>query len=192
MTTHSRWIILAALGIGIAIGYVAALSRTEEVVARAETPPKPIAKSPVRKNAQPNIVFVMADNLGYGEPGCYGGGILRGAPTPRIDKLATQGIRLLNYSVESQCTPSRSALLTGRFALRSGTTRVNRGGGPYGLTQWEITLAELLSVPGTAFRTRRRSVRGPRRPGSIRKSRRCHTSSKARKATRRVNWRSTT
>src|SRR5262245_38691267 len=77
--------------------------------------------------ARPNIVFMMADNLGYGEVGCYGGGILRGAPTPRIDALAQQGLRLLNYNVESQCTPSRSALMTGRFALRSGTYRVPRG-----------------------------------------------------------------
>ena len=58
---------------------------------------------------QPNIVFLLADNLGYGEPGCYGGGILRGAATPRIDRLASEGLRLLNYNVEAQCTPSRSS-----------------------------------------------------------------------------------
>src|SRR5690242_11208578 len=75
-----------------------------------------------------NIVLMLADNLGYGELGCYGGGILRGAPTPRIDKLAREGFRLLNYNVEAQCTPSRSALLTGRHSIRSGTMRVNRGG----------------------------------------------------------------
>jgi arylsulfatase A-like enzyme len=50
------------------------------------------------------------DNLGYGELGVYGGGILRGAPTPRIDTLASEGMRLLNFNVEAQCTPSRSAL----------------------------------------------------------------------------------
>jgi arylsulfatase A-like enzyme len=99
---------------------------------------------------KPNIVFMMADNLGYGELGCYGGGILRGAATPRIDRLAREGLRLLNYNVEAQCTPSRSALMTGRFSMRSGTMRVNRGGALYGLTQWEITLAELLSGQGYA------------------------------------------
>src|SRR5688572_22505875 len=98
----------------------------------------------------PNIVFMMADNLGYGEVGCYGGGVLRGAPTPRIDSLASQGLRLLNYNVESQCTPSRSALMTGRFAIRSGTVRVPKGEASYGLTQWEITLAELLGSRGYA------------------------------------------
>jgi hypothetical protein len=45
---------------------------------------------------EPNIVFMLMDNLGYGELGVYGGGILRGAPTPRIDKLASEGMRLLN------------------------------------------------------------------------------------------------
>ena len=46
-----------------------------------------------------NIVFILMDNLGYGEVGCYGGGILRGAATPRIDKLATEGTRLLNFTL---------------------------------------------------------------------------------------------
>jgi len=99
---------------------------------------------------KPNIVFILMDNLGYGEVGCYGGGIIRGAPTPRIDKLATEGTRLLNFNVEAQCTPSRSALLTGRFSIRSGTHSVPIGGGMDGLTQWEITLAELLSGRGYA------------------------------------------
>src|SRR4029077_19539033 len=99
---------------------------------------------------KPNIVFTLMDNLGYGELGCYGGGILRGAATPRIDKLATEGTRLLNFNVEAQCTPSRSALMTGRFANRSGTQYVPIGGGIEGLTQWEVTIAELLSGAGYA------------------------------------------
>src|SRR5262249_33031100 len=80
--------------------------------------------APLHANAQqnkPNIVVLLADNLGYGELGVYGGGILRGAPTPRIDTLAGEGMRLLNFNVEAQCTPSRSALMTGRFSIRSGT-----------------------------------------------------------------------
>lgn len=97
---------------------------------------------------KPNIVFILMDNLGYGEVGCYGGGITRGAATPRIDQLAAEGTRLLNFNVESQCTPSRSAILTGRFSIRSGTHSVPMGGGMDGLTQWEITIAELLSGAG--------------------------------------------
>src|SRR5437899_5247469 len=99
---------------------------------------------------KPNIVVILMDNLGYGELGVYGGGILRGAPTPRIDALAGEGTRLLNFNVEAQCTPSRSALLTGRFAIRSGTYQVPRGGVPEGLTTWEMTLPQLLSAQGYA------------------------------------------
>jgi arylsulfatase len=50
----------------------------------------------VAQQDRPNIVFILMDNLGYGELGVYGGGMLRGAPTPRIDKLASEGMRLLN------------------------------------------------------------------------------------------------
>ena len=62
---------------------------------------------------KPSIVLVLMDNLGWGEPGVYGGGILRGAPTPRIDQLAAEGMRRLNYNVEAQALPSRAALMTG-------------------------------------------------------------------------------
>ena len=99
---------------------------------------------------KPNVVVVLMDNLGYGELGVYGGGILRGAATPRIDTLAGEGMRLLNFNVEAQCTPSRSALLTGRFAIQSGTNEVPIGEVPDGLTQWEITIAEALSEQGYA------------------------------------------
>jgi len=106
---------------------------------------------PSRKRLQkPNIVFLLMDNLGYGEVGCYGGGVTRGAPTPRIDKLATEGTRLTNFNVEAQCSPSRSAIMTGRFSIRSGTHSVPIGGGRDGLTQWEVTIADTLSAAGYA------------------------------------------
>src|SRR5215468_388957 len=110
-------------------------------------------KTPVVAKTKPNIVLMLTDNLGYGELGVYGGGILRGAPTPRIDKLASEGMRLLNFNVEAQCTPTRSALMTGRFPIRSGTYKVPLGGGPDGLTLWEVTIAELLSQRGYATGT---------------------------------------
>jgi arylsulfatase A-like enzyme len=102
------------------------------------------------EDKKPNIVFILMDNLGYGEVGCYGGGILRGAPTPRIDKLATEGTRLTNFNVEAQCSPSRSAIMTGRFSIRSGTHSVPIGEGLEGLTQWKTTIAKLLSGVGYA------------------------------------------
>jgi arylsulfatase A-like enzyme len=102
------------------------------------------------QDKKPNIVLILTDNLGYGELGVYGGGILRGAPTPRIDEIAKEGMMLLNFNVEAQCTPSRAALMTGRFSIRSGTYEVPYGGAPDGLTQWEITIAQLLSAQGYA------------------------------------------
>jgi arylsulfatase len=98
----------------------------------------------------PNIVLILADNLGWGEPGCYGGGVLRGAPTPRMDALAAQGLRFLNFNVESDCVPTRAALMTGRQAIRTGAFQSVPAGLPQGLTRWEVTLAELLSAKGYA------------------------------------------
>ena len=98
---------------------------------------------------RPNIVLMMVDNYGYGELGVYGGGALRGAETPGLDRLAGEGLRLTNFNVEPQCTPSRSALMTGRHPIRSGTTRVVWGM-LYGMVQWETTMAELLSGAGYA------------------------------------------
>jgi len=97
---------------------------------------------------KPNIVLVFLDNFGWGEPGFNGGGIIRGAATPRMDKLAAEGLRLTNFNVESQCTPSRAAIMTGRYAIRSGCSKAPQGGGVYGLVQWEVTMAEMLSDAG--------------------------------------------
>ena len=97
---------------------------------------------------KPNIVFVLVDNLGYGELGVYGGGATRGAPTLRIDKLAAEGLRLTNMNMETQCTPSRASLMTGRHAIRSGTYAVPFGGVPEGLTRWEVTLGQSMSAAG--------------------------------------------
>jgi arylsulfatase A-like enzyme len=99
---------------------------------------------------QPNIVLVFMDNFGWGEPGFNGGGIIRGAATPQLDKLADEGLRLTNFNVEVQCTPSRSAIMTGRYAIRSGNATVPLGEGIYGLVQWEKTMAEMLSEAGYA------------------------------------------
>ena len=65
--------------------------------------------------SKPNIVLVLMDNFGYGEVGVYGGGVLRGAATPRIDSLASEGAQFTNYNVEAECTPSRAALMTRRW-----------------------------------------------------------------------------
>ena len=97
---------------------------------------------------QPNIVLVLADNLGWGELGCYGGGALRGAPTPRIDSLADEGLKCLNFNVESDCVPTRSALMTGRHPIRTGALQSVPAGLPQGIHPWEITLPQVLKQAG--------------------------------------------
>ncbi len=98
----------------------------------------------------PNIVLILADNLGWGEPGCYGGGALRGAPTPRMDALAREGLLLQNFNVESDCVPTRSALMTGRHPIRTGCLQSVPPGLPQGLQRSETTLAQVLSEQGYA------------------------------------------
>jgi arylsulfatase A-like enzyme len=110
------------------------------VVAQAQQP----AAAP---GGNPNIVFILVDNVGWGDFGVYGGM----TPTPRIDKLASEGIRFNSYYVEAQCTPTRSAIMTGRQSVRSGTYKVPYPGtGPSGLSPWEYTLPKLLSDAGYA------------------------------------------
>jgi arylsulfatase A-like enzyme len=91
-------------------------------------------------SSKPNIVLIFPDNLGWGEVGAYGS--VRGVPTPNIDSIAAQGIRLDNFNVEFSCTVSRAALMTGRYAIRSGATQNG------GITLWEFTLAEALKSGG--------------------------------------------
>jgi arylsulfatase len=99
---------------------------------------------------RPNILFILADNVGYGDIGAYGGGELRGAPTPRIDQLAAESLRLTQFLVEPGCTPSRAALMTGRYSIRSGLSLVAVAGSPISLPATEITMAEMLREAGYA------------------------------------------
>lgn len=125
---------------------------TLHAVSQEATPPAPKsseapAARPGAAGLKPNIVFILVDNVGWGDIGAYGGQI----PTPRIDQLAREGIRFTNYTVEPQCTPSRAAILSGRLPVRSGTSRVPfPGEGQMGLSPWEYTIAELLSDSGYA------------------------------------------
>jgi len=105
----------------------------------------PVQLGPAGAESQtspPNIVLIFPDNLGWGEVGVYGS--VRGAPTPRLDRMAAEGMRLTNFNVEYSCTVSRAALMTGRYSIRSGATQ------PAGITLWEVTIAEALKAVGYA------------------------------------------
>jgi arylsulfatase len=96
-------------------------------------------------NDKPNIVVIMTDNQGYGDLGSYGG--VR-ADTPRIDQLASEGIRFLDFQVEPGCSPTRAAYQTGRMPVRSGNDGYVEPGQPGGLHPKEVTIAELLKSVG--------------------------------------------
>lgn len=96
---------------------------------------------------KPNILIYLMDDVGWGDPGCYGGGLMAGAPTQNIDRLANEGLRLTSTYSQPTCSPSRATLLTGRLPMRHGILRPPAAGEPGGL-QGEITLAEILSEAG--------------------------------------------
>ena len=101
---------------------------------------------------RPNIVIILADDLGYGDLGCYGHPSIR---TPNLDRMAAEGMRFTDfYSAAEVCTPSRAGLLTGRYPIRSGMChnqfRVLRNQSTGHLPDDEITLAEHLKTKGYA------------------------------------------
>src|SRR5271166_2176034 len=99
---------------------------------------------------KPNVVFILADNVGYGDLGCYGGGELRGAPTPRLDQLAKEGLRLTQYLVEAACTPSRAAMMTGRYSIREGLSLVIIPGTDNTLSARAYTMGDMFHELGYA------------------------------------------
>lgn len=98
----------------------------------------------------PNILILLVDDMGWGDIGANGGGVVIGAPTPNIDKLAQDGLRLTSVYAQSTCTPSRAALMTGRFPARTGLTRPLLAGEKFTVNPWqeEDTAAKLLSRAG--------------------------------------------
>src|ERR1041385_7602295 len=97
------------------------------------------------QSAQPNVILIYADDLGYGDLGCYGSKI----PTPNLDQMAADGARFVNfYSASPVCSPSRAALLTGRYPPRVNVPRVLGPGEDAGLPESETTMAQMLKSAG--------------------------------------------
>ncbi len=98
----------------------------------------------------PNILILLTDDMGWGDPGAYGGGVAIGAPTPAIDRLAAEGLKLTSTYAQPTCTPTRAALMTGRLPTRSGLTRPILTGEKVAVNPWadEVTAAAILSNAG--------------------------------------------
>lgn len=102
---------------------------------------------------RPNIVWLVVDDMGWGDPGAYGGGAAIGAATPNMDRLAAEGLKLTSAYSQATCTPTRSAILTGRLPVRTGLTRPILAGDKITKNPWaeEISLPTLLA--GSGYKT---------------------------------------
>ena len=93
---------------------------------------------------KPNIIMIVSDDTGWGDPGIYGGGEGRGMATPNIDRIGNEGIQFWDFYGQPSCTPGRAAMQTGRIPNRSGMTTVAFQGQGGGLPADEWTLASVL------------------------------------------------
>src|SRR5690606_7725850 len=103
-----------------------------------------VAQDKNKRPKKPNIIMIISDDTGWGDLGVYGGGVGRGMPTPNLDKVAEEGMRVWSFYGQPCCTPGRAAMQTGRIPNRSGMTSVAFQGQVGGLPAAEWTLASVL------------------------------------------------
>ena len=132
--------------VSTAPNHVPAIPRPDQDAAAAEK----LALHVKTAGRRPNILWLVVDDMGYGDPGCYGGGAAIGAATPNMDRIAREGLRLTSCYSQNTCTPTRSAILTGRLPVRTGLIRPILAGDRITENPWESeqSLAKLLSNAG--------------------------------------------
>lgn len=118
------------------------------IIAACKTTTDNRAKDNQPSNERPNIVVIMADDLGYSDLGCYGGEI----NTPALDDLAQNGLRFTQFYNTSRCCPTRASMLTGLYPHQAGIGRMTMDTGKPGyrgyLTENTVTIAEVLKEAG--------------------------------------------
>lgn len=107
-----------------------------------------VLQTGARAADRPNIIVMLADDVGYGDVGAFIGGGLRGAPTPRLDQMAREGMIFTSFYAQPTCTPTRASLMTGRLPVRAGFGFPLFPGMPMGLHPQEVTIGEVLSEVG--------------------------------------------
>lgn len=124
-------------------------NRRQFLTALSATPALAALGAPAQASAQqrpPNVVLIFADDMGYGDLGCYGHPTIR---TPELDRMAADGARLTNfYAAVPVCSPSRAALLTGRYSVRCGMPGNTGPGSDAHLPESEVTIAQTLKARG--------------------------------------------
>jgi arylsulfatase A-like enzyme len=118
-------------------------------VGPAEAADQPKAQAAQPSGAQPNIVFIMGDDIGWFNIGAYHRGIMAGK-TPNLDKLATEGMMFTDYYAEASCTAGRANFITGELPIRTGLTTVGQAGATIGMPAQAPTIATALKAMGYA------------------------------------------
>jgi arylsulfatase len=177
MLRNPRFQTVLFLGLGSALGYLAATGYRDPGRAAQAAPPssaltldrpggagepataqQPLRLAQATKAAQrrpagpakkPNILVIMGDDIGWFQLGAYHQGIMSGK-TPNLDRLAREGMRFTDYYAEASCTAGRAAFITGEIPLRTGLTTVGQAGADVGLPAQACTIATALKAQGYA------------------------------------------
>jgi arylsulfatase len=149
---RTRAFTLLLCTVGAVLGYFAASSQARlERSARADSTTTPLAvQAPEASTTKkPNIVVIMADDVGWFNLGAYHRGIMAGR-TPNLDRLASQGMLFTDYYAEASCTAGRANFITGQIPIRTGMTTVGQAGATIGLPAQAPTIATALKAQGYA------------------------------------------